>query len=102
MLVSLINGLPPDSALHRAQTGGHVWTWTDSMLWMIVYLLQVLDQRLVWQKGTKPKMPKWRDFPWSTEAKGSGSRKLGDRGDMTNEDVEKFLETIRPPRPDNL
>lgn len=68
---------------------------------MVVYLLQVLDQRLVWQKGTKPKMPKWRDFPWSTESTGSGSsRKLGDRGDLTNDEVERFLETIRPPRPD--
>ncbi|KAA0916465.1 hypothetical protein [Dietzia sp. ANT_WB102] len=98
-LVVLINGLPPDSALHRAQTGGHVWTWTESLLWMIVYLLQVIDQRLVWQKRAKPKMPKWTTYPWSTEStSGSGSKKLGDRGELTNEQVEAWLDTIRPPQ----
>lgn len=101
-LVVLINGLRPDSALHRAQTGGHQWTWTEALLWQAVYLLQVVDQRLVWQKHGKPKMPKWRDFPWSTETKGGGTKKkLGDRGDLTNEQVEAWLDTIRPPRSDN-
>lgn len=67
------------------------------MLWMIVYLLQVLDQRLVWQKRGKPKMPKWKTFPWSTESAG-GSKKLGDRGDLTNEEVERWIDSIRPPK----
>lgn len=69
-------------------------------MWRINYLLEVLDQRLIWQKRVKPKMPKWRDFPWSKEAKGGGgsSKKLGDRGDLTNEQVEAWLDTIRPPK----
>ena len=71
------------------------------MLWMIVHLLQVIDQRLVWQKqGRKnlAKMPKWRDFPWSTETNDKSTKKLGDRGDLSNEQVEAWLESIRPPR----
>ena len=99
-MVVLINHLPPDSALHRAQTGGHVWTWTEALLWMVVHLLQVIDQRLVWQKRGKPKMPKWRDYPWSTETRDKSTKKLGDRGDLTNEQVEAWLDKIRPPKPD--
>lgn len=78
-----------------------MWTWTESLLWMVVYMLRVVDQRLVWHKGAKAKMPGWRDFPWSSETSGGSTRKLGDRGDLTNDEVERFLDTIRPPRPDD-
>ena len=79
-----------------------MWTWNEALLWMIVHLLQVIDQRLVWHKGAKganPKMPKWRDYPWVDGPRDRAKKKLGDRGDMTNDEVEAWLDTIRPPQP---
>ena len=59
-----------------------MWTWNEALLWMNVHLLQ-----------------KWRGFPWSSETRDKSTRKLGDRGDLTNEQVEKWLDSIRPPQP---
>lgn len=91
MLVSLINGLHPDSALHRAKTDGHVWTWNEALAWQQIHLLKVIDQRLVWQKRKKPKMPKWRQFPWTKDEK-----KLGSLGGKSPGKALALLRSLRP------
>lgn len=94
--MALINGLPPDSALHRAQMNGQSWTWTEALLWRLGYFLEVIVKLLIWQKdGKKPKFPKWRDYPW---AKAEGSTHYGDRGDLTNEDIERWVDSLHPHR----
>lgn len=91
MLISLINGLPPTSALHRAQNDGQLWTWNEALQWQQIHLLKVIDQRLVWQKRKKPKMPKFRPYPWSKDEK-----KLGNLGGKS---ASKALEVLRSLRP---
>ncbi|WP_010541906.1 hypothetical protein [Dietzia alimentaria] len=91
MLVSLINGLPPTSALHRAQNDGQQWTWSEALAWQQIHMLKIIDQRLVWQKRKKPKMPKWRQYPWTRDEK-----KLGDRGGKSASKAIEVLRSLRP------
>lgn len=73
---------------------GQQWRNTEALLWMIAHKLDVLDQRLVWHKGSrkaKAKWPKWRQFPWVR-----GKQQIGDRGDASSEQVEAYLRHVGP------
>ena len=87
----LIEQLPPRSALHRARNDGHEWGNTEAVLWRIEYWLKVLDQRLMWQKGKRPKWPKWLQFPWS-----KNQVQLGDRGGRSPLEVKAYLDSLSP------
>lgn len=89
----LINHLPPGSARHRAANGGHEWRNLESLVWQLVYYVRVLDQRLVWTKGKRPKWPKWVQYPWSRN-----EVTLGDRGEASTEDVLAYLKSLAPPK----
>lgn len=85
----LIEHLPPGSARHRNATEGHEWRNNEALLWQLIHHLQVLDQRLVWSAGKRPKWPKFREFPWKRDAV-----TLGDRGGASTEDVLDYLASI--------
>ena len=91
MLRVLIEKLPPTSALHREKNDGQLWTWTEALLWQQIHMLKVIDQRLVWQKRKKPKMPKFRPFPWSKDEK-----KLGSLGGKSASKALQILRSLRP------
>lgn len=87
----LVEHLPPDSALHRAHNDGHRWTNLEALVWQLIYFVRVLDQRLVWQKGKRPKWPKWAQYPWSRN-----QVQMGDRGEATSEQVLEYLRRTGP------
>ncbi|QOV99504.1 hypothetical protein [Rhodococcus pyridinivorans] len=85
----LIEHLPPGSARHRQATEGHEWRNNEALLWQILHFLQVLDQRIVWSRGKRPKWPKFKEFPWKRDAV-----KIGNRGEASSEDVLAYLQSI--------
>lgn len=90
-LAVLIQWLPPTSAVHRAQNEGQLWTWNEALAWQQIHMLKVIDQRLVWQKRKKPKMPKFQPFPWSKDEK-----KLGSLGGKSASKALQVLRSLRP------
>lgn len=86
-----IEHLPPTSALHRARMDGHAWGNVEALLWLISHKLGVLDQRLVWHRGKRPRWPDFKQFPWTKD-----KAKFGDRGKATVGQVMDFLRAIGP------
>lgn len=87
----LVVNLPPDSALHRARNDGQQWTNVEALLWQLIHHVKILDQRLVWHRGKRPRWPKWLQFPWSRNAV-----QIGDRGEATTEEVLAYLRSMSP------
>ncbi|WP_458681954.1 hypothetical protein [Prescottella equi] len=86
-----IQQLPPTSALHRARMDGHAWGNVEALLWLISHKLGVLDQRLVWHRGKRPRWPDFKEFPWKKD-----QRKLGDRAGAAVSQVVDYLRAIGP------
>lgn len=91
LLAVLINGLPQDSALHRASTDGHTWMWREELAWQTIHALRVIDERLSWQKTRKFRKPKFSRFPWSRN-----ERRFGNRGGGSTKEVLEALRALRP------
>lgn len=85
----LIEQLPPRSALHRARNEGQEWGNLEAVAWQIVYYLKVIEQRLVWSRGKRPKWPKWLQFPWSKD-----QVKIGDRAGADPLKVKAYLDSL--------
>lgn len=91
----LIEHLPEGSALHRAKYEGRTWTSQHALLWTIAQLLMVRDAHAIQIGGGKAKTPTWREFPWTKTAE-RVKRTLGQRGRLTDEQVKKWLDAMRP------
>ena len=85
----LIEHLPPESARHRHATDGHQWRNVEALLWQAIHHLERLDQRIVWSIGKRPKWPRFKQFPWETDAV-----TIGDRGEASTEEVLDYLASI--------
>lgn len=70
---------------------GQAWGNTEALLWLISHKLGVLDQRLVWHRGKRPRWPDFKQFPWTKD-----KTKVGDRGKASVGQVMDFLRAIGP------
>lgn len=93
----LIEGLPQNSAVHRARTDGQTWTWVEVLLWHLIRLTQVQTASL----GNRLGKPRIRvpsthpQFPWaSKDDDEDGPKHFGDRGGRSSEEVMQFLDSL--------
>lgn len=64
-------------------------------MWAVAQLVMVLDAHTVQAAGGKAKTPPWREFPW-TASKDKTQRTLGQRGRLTDAQVKRWLDSLRP------
>ena len=91
----LIECLPEDSALHRAKQQGRTWTSQHALLWTVAQLLMVQDAHAIQIAGGKARVPAWREYPWTKSGQQS-QRTLGQRGALTDDQVKRWLDSMRP------
>lgn len=97
-LRALIEGLPPDSPVHRAQTDGHVWTWLEWLLWRSIRESHDDATRVSHSLSggrSKPRLIKdsdWPRFPWVDPE--SKPQHYGDAGGRSGEEVVAFLDSF--------
>lgn len=90
--------LPQDSPVHRAQTDGHSWTWTEQILWELLRTNEDNTRRIAHaarQAKGKPKLMRsadWPKFPWVKPD--SAPKRIGKIENRSNEDVIEFLDSF--------
>lgn len=98
----LTEHLPLDSPVYRARTDGHVWTWTEQLLWSAIRhahddatrVSTNVANALVGGKK-QPRLIKdsdWPRFPWVEPD--SKPRRIGDTGGRSGEEVVAFLDSF--------
>lgn len=92
----LIEGLPPDSALHRAANGGQLWGINDDIQWKT---LGAVEHVLYFLRGylkVKPHQDKFEfpATPWDTTDQ--GVRTYGQVNDGDQEAAVEFLMALMP------
>ena len=94
----LIEGLPPDSAAHRALNDGHVWTWQEWIAWHAIRVSIDNATRIAHvMSGAKGKPRTLRDqdwpvYPWIKAE--SAPQRYGDAGGRSGEEVIAFLDSL--------
>jgi hypothetical protein len=93
--MALINGLPEDSALHRAMNGNHLWTTEHSLQWSTIFWLRRIESMLAAQGVQKrPKEVKQPKVPWEDDT----VKRTGHVEEEDQEDAVKFLMGLSIPK----
>lgn len=94
----LIEGLPPDSAAHRAVTDGQLWTWREWLLWHGVRTSIDNATRVAHSLSGKKGKPKtiadkdWPVYPWVKAD--SAPTHYGDTDGRDGTEVIAFLDSF--------
>lgn len=89
-----IENLDPDSAPYRTQTDGEKWTWTEWLLWQMLFMLEWVGVRIARSNGdsrAKMNRDKPLEYPWSED---TNVERYGDRGDLTPAQAKAILDAL--------
>ncbi|WP_075812972.1 hypothetical protein [Corynebacterium sp. CNJ-954] len=93
----LTEGLPQSGPHTKAATNGIEYSYTDSMLWILIWATWVNTVTTAKAAGDKKaKMPadKMPTYPWTKPEKSGGQGISGDLGDYDQDEVLDWLDNL--------
>lgn len=93
----LTEGLPQTGPHTRHKTNGVEYSFTDSMLWILIWGMWVNTVTTAKAAGDKKaKMPadKMPEFPWTKPESAQGQGLVGDLGDFDQDEVLDWLDNL--------